>query len=151
MIFTYSCYLQSKNDQLPFSLFESELHVINNVQTQIFVDVSAQLTSSPMERVAMDQIVKVSIASDATESSVLEVQTVGFMTSLRTLVEKIDVLLAFLTAARNGDISPNPNILRRISKICDQLPTMDPNTLKESFCHVSYDIRCLTCICGCLC
>jgi len=115
--------------QLPLTIYEME----STTSTHIFGGVSFHLETTQVERIAVDQITKV-VPTDGV--STLEVLNQTVVTSLRTLEEKIDVLVASLQniQKQGGPIEPSEyEILRRAAKICQQLPAIDSRNFHTSF------------------
>ena len=71
--------------QLPLSIYEAEMHIIQDSPTQIFVDIPFKLETAQAERVAVDQITKVTPTEGV---SILEVNNQSLTTSLRILDRK---------------------------------------------------------------
>ena len=115
--------------QLPLTVYEME----STTSTHLFASMAFQLETTQVERIAVDQITKV-VPTDGI--STLEVLNQTLITSLRTLEEKIDVLVAALQViqAQGGPVEPKDyELLRRAAKICQQLPAIDSRNFQASF------------------
>ena len=115
--------------QLPLTVYEME----STMSTHVFASLTFQLETSQVERIAVDQITKV-VPTDGV--STLEVLNQTAITSLRTLEEKIDVLVTALQTIQQhgGPVEPKDyEILRRAAKICQQLPAIDSRNFEASF------------------
>lgn len=112
--------------QLPVSIYEAEMHTVDDVPTQIFVDMPFKLVTAVAERVAVDQVTKLS--STGGQSS-LELQNQSMTTALGTFQSKLQELTQVLQAMKDGRIPVDQDLLRRVSKISRQLPQPDsPHT-----------------------
>lgn len=119
----------ANSKQLPLMIFELEA----NSAAQIFASITFQLETTQVERIAVDQITK-AVPTDGV--STLEVQNMTMITSLRTLEEKIGVLVEALQAIqqRGGQRETKDyEIIRRAAKICQQLPAIDSAKFNASF------------------
>lgn len=117
---------------LPVSLYESEMHMVNDVPTMLFVSVEFQLRSTQAEQITMERVAKSNSNRSADQSS-LEVQMTELSSALRTLKARSEVLVSYLEATKNGTIPPDYRILRQVSSVCNQLPAVDADELKAEF------------------
>ncbi|RHZ08834.1 hypothetical protein DYB37_009517 [Aphanomyces astaci] len=89
--------------KLPLALYESELHVVNNAPTMLFVKTPFKVTTTESEGIALDHISKVA-PTNATAQSSLH----GSLGSLRDATHMLDkqlgVLRRFLEATKNGTL-----------------------------------------------
>lgn len=117
---------------LPMSLFESEMHMVNDTPTMLFVSVEFQLHSSQAEQITMERVAK-SKSKSSEQSSALESQMTELGTSLRTLKGRVQVLVNYLQATKEGQVPMDFRTLRQVSSVCHQLPAMDPAELGPEF------------------
>jgi COP9 signalosome complex subunit 6 len=117
--------------ELPISIFESELHIINDQPTNLFVKVSYKIETGEAERIAVDHIAKIS--SGSSDNSLLTTQLTGVLKAINMLSSRIKILKQFLELVKAGKIAPDQSILRRIASICDQLPAIDNASFKQEF------------------
>jgi COP9 signalosome complex subunit 6 len=116
--------------QLPLSIFEAEMHIIHDVPTQIFVDIDFKLETAQAERVAVDQVTKLTPTEGV---STLEVQNQSVNTSLRILERKIGTIIEALRGMRDGTLPVDHGLLRRAARICQQLPAIDSGNFQTQF------------------
>lgn len=121
----------ANSKQLPLTVFELEANLAGE---QIFASITFHLETTQVERIAVDQITK-AVPTDGV--STLEVQNMTMITSLRTLEEKIGVLVEALRVIQkhgNGQCETKDyEIIRRAAKICQQLPAIDSGKFHASF------------------
>ena len=127
--------------QLPLSIYEAEMHMIHDAPTQIFVEIPFKLETAQAERVAVDQITKITPTEGA---STLEVQNQSLTTSLRVLGKKIAVLCRAVQLMHEGAIPMDHTVLRKASKICQQLPAIDSSAFHEQLSHELVDTLMMT-------
>ncbi|OQR93148.1 Voltage-gated Ion Channel (VIC) Superfamily [Achlya hypogyna] len=118
--------------KLPLSLYESELHVLNNTPTMLFVKTQFKVHTTESEGIALDHISKVAPSGAATESSLH-----GGLGSMRDAIQMLDkqlgVLRAYLEATKRGDIPVDHALLRQVASICQQLPAMRSDLFASTF------------------
>ncbi|KDO23980.1 hypothetical protein SPRG_10677 [Saprolegnia parasitica CBS 223.65] len=118
--------------KLPLSLYESELHMLNNTPTMLFVKTQFKVHTTESEGIALDHISKVAPGGAATESSLH-----GGLGSMRDAILMLDkqlgVLRAYLEATKRGDIPVDHALLRQVASICQQLPAMRSDLFASTF------------------
>ncbi|GMF27250.1 unnamed protein product [Phytophthora fragariaefolia] len=122
----------STKKKLPISLFESELHMLNGVPKMIFVKAPFKIDTSETEGIAIDHISKIAPIGDASKST-LHPYLGNVRDAVKMLDRQVDVLLRFLQAMKNGEAPLDHNLLRHISSICNQLPTMKSEHFDAAF------------------
>lgn len=127
--------------QLPLSIYEAEMHIIQDMPTQIFVDIAFKLETAQAERVAVDQITKV-IPTEGV--STLEVQNQSLITSLRILEKKITVITGLIKSMQDGTVPVDHSFLRRANKIYQQLPSVDSDNFQGQFLNELVDTLMMT-------
>jgi COP9 signalosome complex subunit 6 len=136
-----NCSPDPEAKQLPLSIFEAEIHMINDVPTQIFVDIDFKLETAQAERVAVDQITKVTPTEGV---STLEVQNQSVNTSLRILERKVGIIIESLRCMKEGTVPVDQNILRKASRICQHLPAVDSSDFRSDFLNELVDCLLVT-------
>lgn len=119
----------ANSQQLPLSIFETEIHHENYNSAEIFVEVQFRLNTTPAERVAVDQITK----SPVEGVSSLEGQNDALSVSLLTLQSKLDIIIKFLKCIKNNEIAVDHSILRKAQRICSELPNLNSKEFNEAF------------------
>jgi len=118
---------------LPLSIFEMETHMVDEKPVSTFVPLDYKLETLQAERIAVDQITKLTPTDGV---STLEVQNQTVITSLRTLESKIDALVRSLKSMQEqGGASDGEQhtLLRKAAKILQQLPAIDSSKFQSSF------------------
>ena len=119
--------------QLPLSIYEAEMHLIQDAPTQIFVDIAFKLETAQAERVAVDQITKV-IPTEGV--STLEVQNQSLITSLRILEKKIAVITKLVRSMQEGTVPVDHSF--------QQLPAIDSDNFQGQFLNEMVDTLMMT-------
>ncbi|CAM9106514.1 unnamed protein product [Discosporangium mesarthrocarpum] len=117
--------------ELPVLIHESEVHMLDDQPTMIFVTLGfQQLETSQAEQISVEHVAK---ATPNDGISAIDLHGAAVGASLKTLLARINVLKRFGEETRNGKIPPDYRLLRQLSSICNQLPTMDDDRFLEEF------------------
>ncbi|OQR88825.1 COP9 signalosome complex subunit [Thraustotheca clavata] len=122
--------------KLPLSLYESELHVLNNTPTMLFVKTQFKVHTTESEGIALDHISKVAPSGGAVKQSSCNYFAVGLGSmrdSIQTLDKQLGVLRAYLEATKRGDIPVDHALLRQVASICKQVPAMRSDLFASTF------------------
>mmetsp|Transcript_13043 Transcript_13043/g.15199 ORF Transcript_13043/g.15199 Transcript_13043/m.15199 type:complete len:283 (-) Transcript_13043:173-1021(-) len=121
--------------ELPISLFESVLQVMNDVPTMTFVDVPYKIETAESELVTIDTMRDGDVFDEANggPSSGLIVHLQNLRNSILMLRKRVDAIKTYVDKSKNGEIEKNHEMLRQISGLCNQLPIANSETFKEHF------------------
>uniref|UniRef100_A0A6A7G6W6 COP9 signalosome complex subunit 6 n=1 Tax=Hirondellea gigas TaxID=1518452 RepID=A0A6A7G6W6_9CRUS len=117
--------------ELPINIFESEVHMVNDVPKVEFVDVGFAVITEEAERITVDHVVKV-VDDDAT-ASVVTPRFMGIRESVLSLKQRLQILHRYLCDVKAGKVPADQTILRAIKTVCNRLPTMDSPKFKHDF------------------
>jgi len=125
----------SKIDQreLPLTIFESELHMIQEKPTMLFVKAPYKIETGEGERISVDHIAKVSTSGTATTGSQLSIHLNGIHNAISMLNVRVKILAKFLEEVKSGKIPNDHGLLRRISSLTSQLPATNTQQFKQDF------------------
>ncbi|KAJ8599970.1 hypothetical protein CTAYLR_002871 [Chrysophaeum taylorii] len=116
--------------ELPITIFEYELHMVNETPTMLFVSIPYQLQTLQAEQIAMEQVAK---TTPADTESALDVHIENVDSSLKTLRHRVLEIVKYLDLVSSGKAQVDYGLLRHVSNLCDQLPAAEPADLKEEF------------------
>ena len=125
------------NRDLPIMLYETELHVIEGVPSQIFVQAKYTVDSLEAERVAVDQVARIVPSGKASASDQLSSHMTGMQNAIKMLRARISVVLDAVKLMREGKIPYDHGLLREISSLVRRLP-VGTDKIKESL-QVDYN------------
>lgn len=120
---------------LPVMIFESELHVIEDRPTMLFVKVPYRIQTGEAERIGVDYVAKVTPAGGS-EDSQLTSHLLGLHNAIKMLNIRVKVLHQFLDSTKRGATPFDHNILRQVYGLCNLLPAIDTQSFKEDFLKV---------------
>ena len=132
--------LSADGETLPLAIYESQIHDNadqgGSVQT-VFVGVDYTIDAMEPERIAVDHV------SQVTPQGANQSPAIPHLNSLRsaidTLVSRVDTLRNFLVATQNEEVPMNHPLLRQAASLCNQLPLMENDRLKQELLNESND------------
>jgi len=119
--------------ELPISIYESELHMIDDKPTNLFVKVPYKIETGEAERIAVDHVARITPSGTGGDASMLAPHLLGVHNAIHMLSMRIKILLQYLESAKSGKAPRDPGLLRRIASLCNQLPAIDNKTFKVDF------------------
>ncbi|GMH44168.1 hypothetical protein BSKO_12102 [Bryopsis sp. KO-2023] len=118
---------------LPVSMFETELHVIDGVPSFIFVKASYSIATSEAERVGVDQVAKILPSGKGSGSDQLTAHLVGMHSAMKMLIGRLGVLTSALEKMESGEVPFDHSLVREISSLINKLPVMDTGDFQSNF------------------
>ncbi|CAM9322385.1 unnamed protein product [Ascophyllum nodosum] len=122
--------------ELPVLIHESEAHTLDGRSKLIFVQLAFQASSLLLLETTQAEQISVEHVAKATPTdgiSSIDLHAGAVSTSLRTLLARIEILRRLLQETKDGNIAVDYPLLRQISSICNQLPTMGGEQFSEEF------------------
>jgi len=123
--------LKPATKELPITVFESELHMVDATPTTVFVKIQYKIETGEAERISVDHIAKVTPSGG--EGSSLSGHLMHTHNAISMLNVRIKILVKFLEAAKSASIPKDQALLRRISMLTSQLPAIDSPSFKQEF------------------
>lgn len=117
---------------IPIHIFESELRVIDESPTELFVKVPYKIETGEAERISVDHIARIT-PSGGSSSSSLTSHLMGMHNAISMLNSRIKILLKFLEATKQGQIPKDHGVLRNLACLCNQLPAIDSKEFSQEF------------------
>jgi len=121
--------LKPGQKELPITIFESELHMVDATPTTLFVKIPYKIETQEAERISVDHIARVTPTGG--EGSSLSGHLMHTHNAISMLNQRIKILVKFLEAAKSGAIPKDQALLRRISMLTSQLPAIDSPSFKQ--------------------
>jgi len=118
--------------ELPISIYESELHMIEEKPTNLFVKVPYKIETGEAERIAVDHVARITPGSH-TSGSLLAPHLLGVHNAIQMLSMRIKILLQYLESAKSGKAPKDHGLMRQIASLCYQLPAIDNQAFKTDF------------------
>eukprot|EP00742_Colponemidia_sp_Colp-10_P002584 GILJ01002760.1.p1 GENE.GILJ01002760.1~~GILJ01002760.1.p1 ORF type:complete len:303 (+),score=34.47 GILJ01002760.1:47-955(+) len=118
---------------LPISIYESVLHVVENTTSFNFLKVGYKIETVEAERISVDHVAKATPTD--TQGSVITSHLASVHNAISMLNSRIKTLLTYLEATHKGQVPKDHPILRQVASICNRLPALDSLRFKEEYFH----------------
>jgi len=120
------------NKELPISIFETELRMVNNIPNFVFTKTPFKIETVQAERISIDHIAHVS-STGSGEGSALIAHLGGMHNAINMLHIRIKIILQFIESTKKGTIPKDHSLLRQISSMTQLLPCMNTPAFREDF------------------
>ncbi len=124
-----------KHTDLPVSVYESVIDIINGDVTMLFIELEYTLATEEAERIGVDHIAKHSSSNAYNVQSAVADHLNAQYSAICLLNNRIKVIYEYVKAVKEKKgIKKNNEILREIQSLCNRLPVMNsPNFYKEFY------------------
>lgn len=133
----------SKTSELPVSIFESVVDLVDNERRMLFVDVPYTVATEEAERIGVDHVARVSSAGESDVSSAAE-HLQAQHSAIRMLYNRVKTILEYVKAVKSGDIPMNHDIMRDCRSLCQRLPVLDSTQFQDDFFDQCNDVMLMT-------
>ncbi|MCO5551158.1 hypothetical protein L7F22_004655 [Adiantum nelumboides] len=118
---------------LPITIYESELHVIEGVPSLIFVKSSYTIETVEAERITVDHVAHIKPSDGSTAATQLAAHLSGIHSAVKMLNCRIRVLHNLLVSIHKGETPYEHSLLRQISSLLRRLPAIDSAKFQDDF------------------
>ncbi|XP_021726325.1 COP9 signalosome complex subunit 6a-like [Chenopodium quinoa] len=118
---------------LPVSIFESELHVIDGLPQLIFVRSSYTIETVEAERISVDHVAHLKPADGGSAATQLAAHLTGIHSAIKMLNSRVKVLLQYLSSMQKGEIPCENSLLRQVSSLLRRLPAIESVKFQDDF------------------
>jgi len=139
---TVACANPATRD-LPVEIYESELRMVSDKPTMLFVKVPFRIETQEAERISVDHIARIT-ASGGSAASQLTSHFMGVHNAITMLNTRVNIILKYLEAVKAGKSPLDHSLLRRISCLCNQLPITMAAEFKKDFTNEYNDALMIT-------
>ncbi|KAL7248954.1 hypothetical protein ACSBR1_011179 [Camellia fascicularis] len=130
---------------LPVTIYESELHVIDGIPQLIFVRSSYTIETVEAERISVDHVAHLKPSDGGSAATQLAAHLTGIHSAIKMLNSRIRVLHHYLLAMQKGDIPCENSLLRQVSSLLRRLPAIESEKFQDDFLmifHLSLHLFC---------
>ncbi|XP_046344975.1 COP9 signalosome complex subunit 6-like [Haliotis cracherodii] len=127
----------ARNSDLPVSIYESVIDLVNREATMLFVELSYTLATEEAERIGVDHVARMS-SSDTGESSTEHL--IAQHSSIKMLHSRVKLILEYVKAVQAGEVPKNHDVLREAYSLCYRLPVLNTTRFKEDFYNQHNDV-----------
>ncbi|KAI9095038.1 hypothetical protein K1719_026502 [Acacia pycnantha] len=118
---------------LPVSIFESELHVIDGIPQLIFVRSSYTIETVEAERISVDHVAHLKPSDGGSAATQLAANLTGMHSAIKMLHSRIKVLHHYLLAMQKGEVPCDNSLLRQASSLLRRLPAIESGKFQDDF------------------
>ncbi|CAE6243464.1 unnamed protein product [Arabidopsis arenosa] len=118
---------------LPVTIYESELHVIDGIPQLIFVHTSYTIETVEAERISVDHVAHLKPSDGGSAATQLAAHLTGIHSAIKMLNSRIRVLYQYLAAMQKDDIPCDNSLLRQVSSLLRRLPAMESERFQDNF------------------
>jgi len=129
--------------ELPISIYESELRMVDDTPTQLFVKVPYKIETGEAERISVDHIARITPTEGGTGSALVSHMTAVY-NAITMLNQRIKILTNFIEATKGGKIPTDHGLLRRVASLANQLPAIDTAQFQQEFINEYNDALMIT-------
>ncbi|KAL3736528.1 hypothetical protein ACJRO7_025472 [Eucalyptus globulus] len=118
---------------LPVTIYESELHVIDGIPQLIFVRASYTIETVEAERISVDHVAHLKPSDGGTAATQLAAHLTGIHSAIKMLNSRVRVLHHYLLAMQKGEIPCENSLLRQVSSLLRRLPAIESGKFQDDF------------------
>ncbi|XP_057978893.1 COP9 signalosome complex subunit 6a-like isoform X2 [Malania oleifera] len=118
---------------LPVTIYESELHVIDGIPQLIFVRSSYTIETVEAERISVDHVAHLKPSDGGSAATQLAAHLTGIHSAIKMLNSRIRVLHHYLLAMQKGEIPCENALLRQVSSLLRRLPAIESEKFQDDF------------------
>ncbi|KAK8651698.1 hypothetical protein V6N13_141285 [Hibiscus sabdariffa] len=118
---------------LPVTIYESELHVIDGITQLIFVRSSYTIETVEAERISVDHVAHLKPSDGGSAATQLAAHLTGIHSAIKMLNSRIRVLHHYLVGMQKGDIPCENSLLRQVSSLLRRLPAIESEKFQDDF------------------
>ncbi|KAL3325428.1 hypothetical protein AABB24_036587 [Solanum stoloniferum] len=118
---------------LPITIYESELHIIDGIPQLIFAQASYTIETVEAERISVDHVAHLKPSDGGSAATQLAAHLTGTHSAIKMLNSRIRVLHHYLLAMQKGEIPCENSLLRQVSSLLRRLPTIESEKFRDDF------------------
>uniref|UniRef100_H3AAQ8 COP9 signalosome complex subunit 6 n=1 Tax=Latimeria chalumnae TaxID=7897 RepID=H3AAQ8_LATCH len=118
--------------QLPVSVFESVIDIVNGEATLLFAELTYTLATEEVERIGVDHVARMTATGSGENSTVAE-HLIAQHSAIKMLHSRVKVILEYVKAVESGEVPFNHEILREAYALCHRLPVLSTDKFKTDF------------------
>lgn len=130
-------------NQLPISLHESVIDIVQGDAVMLFVPLTYTLATEEAERIGVDHVARMS-TNDTDENSAVAEHLLAQHSAIKMLHSRVKIVLAYIKAVESGQLEANQEILRGAYSLSRRLPVIQNPAFKEEFYTQSNDVGLIT-------
>ncbi|XP_070692885.1 COP9 signalosome complex subunit 6 isoform X1 [Pempheris klunzingeri] len=121
--------------QLPVSVYESVIDIINGEATMLFAELTYTLATEEAERIGVDHVARMTATGTGENSTGERVaeHLIAQHSAIKMLHSRVKIILEYVKAVESGEVPFNHEILREANALCHRLPVLSTTKFKTDF------------------
>ncbi|XP_078163173.1 COP9 signalosome subunit 6A [Carex rostrata] len=124
--------IHSQKD-LPISIYETELHVIDGNPQLIFVKSSYNIETVEAERISVDHVAHLKPSDGGSAATQLAAHLTGIHSAIKMLNSRVRILHQYLGAMQRGEVPLDNSLLRQVLSLLRRLPAIESEKFQDEF------------------
>nr|CAG4648735.1 EOG090X08T4 [Polyphemus pediculus] len=121
-----------RNSDLPVTMFESVIDLVNGAATMLFVELTYTLATEEAERIGVDHVARMA-SGDLSESSQVAEQLQAQHNAVKMLANRVRLILEYIKAMERGEVPKSHEVLREAKSLTHRLPVLNSETFQEEY------------------
>lgn len=134
---------QARHTELPVSMYESVIDLINGQATMLLVELNYTLATEEAERIGLDHVARMT-SNETGESSLVAEHLQVQHNAIKMLHSRVKLILDYVKAVEAGQLPRNHEILREAYSLVHRLPVLNSNNFKGDFYNQCNDVNLMT-------
>nr|CAG4640992.1 EOG090X08T4 [Eulimnadia texana] len=122
----------ARHSDLPISMYESVIDLINGNATMLFVELSYTLATEEAERIGVDHVARVA-TGDAGDISHVAEHLQAQHSAVKMLANRVRLILEYVRAMQRGEVPTSHEILREAKSLTHRLPVLSSPNFYEQY------------------
>lgn len=123
---------------LPVYVYETVLHIVDEMPVTSFAKVAYRIESEESERISVDHITHLESSTAGDMSSLIK-QLGGMKDAVYMLQQRIKLIALYLTKVKEGAHPRDHALLRMVLSLCHKLPAMDSTKFNVAYQNEYHD------------
>nr|XP_053649449.1 COP9 signalosome complex subunit 6-like isoform X2 [Cherax quadricarinatus] len=129
----------ARHTDLPVSIFESVLDLVNGAPTMLLVELQYTLATEEAERIGVDHVARMS-SHDTQESSLVAENLQAQYSAIKMLASRVRLIAEYVRASQRGEVEFNHEILRQVNALAHRLPVLSSDKFRGEFYNQCNDV-----------
>ncbi|KAK9763970.1 hypothetical protein K7432_008925 [Basidiobolus ranarum] len=117
---------------LPITIYETFIDIVDEQAQTLFIQSQYKIETGEAERIAVDHVAH-TVNESGESNSALIAHLTNQRNAIKMLHVRVDFLKQYIENVKNGSIPEDPQILREIASLCNQLPAMDGPEFRDRY------------------
>uniref|UniRef100_A0A8C4Q1S4 COP9 signalosome complex subunit 6 n=1 Tax=Eptatretus burgeri TaxID=7764 RepID=A0A8C4Q1S4_EPTBU len=130
---------QTKHTDLPVSVYESVIDLVNGQATMLFVELPYTLATEEAERIGVDHVARMS-TTDASDGSTVAEHLHAQHSAIKMLHSRVKLVLDYINAVQAGELPVVHEVLRDACSLCQRLPVLNTSRFQADFYEQCNDV-----------